>query len=364
MARGIRSSGDVITRTADGVDHNSIYNDFSAAVATVNKDRDSLSALFTFKTVLSGEPVLQAYMGGEFEQASEYGEPVGYRPDTAHVVVGYPLGWYDMALRSTWKYLIDASAEQIRADQNAGLEADSRLTFRHILSSAFDPAQSVNESNVPVVGFWSGDGTVPPESGGQTFSGSTTHYLTSGSATLDNVDLADLVGLPLSKGYGADGRGRLLAFAHPDQMRQIRRFRATDGVGAADFIPSSDAPAYLTADKIIGSVAPGSYGAIPIAGSFGPAWVSENSMIPSGYVLVVVSDGPNSSRNPIGFREHPRPELRGLRPIGGGNKDYPLTDCFLARGFGTGVRHRGAGAVMQVTASATYTAPAAYRHGA
>ena len=359
MARGIRASGDVLTRTSDGVETNSIYTEFSAAVAAINTDRDSLLALLTFRTTQSGEAVLQAYGGGDFEEASEYGEPVSHRPDTGYVTLGYPLRWKDYALRSTWKYLIDATAEQIRADEDAGIEADTRQCFHAVMASMFDPTQRLNENGVPVVGFWNADGTVPPAFGGQEFTGSETHYITTGGA-FENADMAALIAKPRSKGYR---NGRLLVIAHSDQMSAIRGFRATDVVGGFDFIPSSGAPAYLSADDIIGTVAPGTYGRIPIAGSYGPAWVSENASIPSGYVLAVVSDGPNSARNPIAFREHPRPELRGLRVIGGNSKDYPLQDSFLARGFGTGVRHRGAGAVLQVTAGA-YTAPATYMHGA
>src|SRR5665647_3561867 len=101
MARGIRASGDVLTRTIDGVETNSIFSEFSAALAAANTDRDSLLALLTFRTTQSGEAVLQAYGGGDFEEASEYGEPVGHRPDTGYVMVGYPLRWMDYALRST-----------------------------------------------------------------------------------------------------------------------------------------------------------------------------------------------------------------------------------------------------------------------
>jgi len=35
-------------------------------------------------------------------------------------------------------------------------------------------------------------------------------------------------------------------------------------------------------------------------------------------------------------------------------------DSFYRRGIGTGIRHRGAGAVMQIKASGNYTVPAAY----
>jgi hypothetical protein len=52
--------------------------------------------------------------------------------------------------------------------------------------------------------------------------------------------------------------------------------------------------------------------------------------------------------------------LRGLRLVKGAVPDYPLIDSYYQRGFGTGVRQRGGGVVMQVTASGTYTIPAAY----
>ncbi|MGI8845648.1 MAG: hypothetical protein ACR2HC_05670 [Thermoleophilaceae bacterium] len=62
----------------------------------------------------------------------------------------------------------------------------------------------------------------------------------------------------------------------------------------------------------------------------------------------------------MGFREHRRPEYRGLRQIPGGSSTYPLTDSFYQRSFGTGVRHRGAAVVMQITANTAYAAPASY----
>ncbi|MGW5075971.1 hypothetical protein [Rhodococcus sp. NPDC004095] len=59
----------------------------------------------------------------------------------------------------------------------------------------------------------------------------------------------------------------------------------------------------------------------------------------------------------MGFRVHERPEYQGLRIIPGRDMRYPLIESFYAIGFGTGVRHRGGAAVIQVTASATYAAP-------
>jgi hypothetical protein len=40
--------------------------------------------------------------------------------------------------------------------------------------------------------------------------------------------------------------------------------------------------------------------------------------------------------------------------------DYPLIDSFYQRGFGTGVRQRGGGVVMQIKASGVYDIPTPY----
>ena len=66
-----------------------------------------------------------------------------------------------------------------------------------------------------------------------------------------------------------------------------------------------------------------------------------------------------NASNPVGFRQHSNASLRGLRLLSGAQHDYPLVDSFYQRGFGTGVRHRGAGVVMQITAGA-FAVPAAF----
>jgi hypothetical protein len=91
-------------------------------------------------------------------------------------------------------------------------------------------------------------------------------------------------------------------------------------------------------------------------GTYGPFLVVEEDYIPAGYVFASVTAGEQSIGNPIGFRQHEVAGLRGLRLMPGPGRDYPLTDSFYQRGFGTGVRHRGGGVVMKITAGA-YTIP-------
>lgn len=358
MPRGINSAGDVVQKLADGTPTNNLFNEFGRAAAVQNAKRDGLAALLSFKTDNAYDDVLQGTSDFQFEDTTEYGEPVGYRALPAALPVAYTFKFRDIAVRTTWRYLIDATAEQVRANTNGVLEADNRQVFDGIMGALLDPAERVSPEGNAVYGLYNADGTVPPEVDGVTFLGTHTHYLTSGAATFDGADLFTLMGHVTHHGYGANGNGQLLIFAHPDDVETIRGFRVASGA-PADFIPSAAAPAYLSAEQIMGKVAPATYGNLPVAGSYGSAWVIPESLMPKGYLLAVVSGGPNNPDNPVGFREHPRADLKGLRQVGGPDNRFPLQDSFWARGFGTGVRHRGAAAVMQVTAGA-YAAPARY----
>lgn len=97
---------------------------------------------------------------------------------------------------------------------------------------------------------------------------------------------------------------------------------------------------------------------IPVLGSYGEARVIQSDYVPSGYVLVTATYGPNSERNVVGFREWPEASEQGLRLLPGHWTGVPLLESKATRGFGTGVRRRGAAAVCQVTTNPAYTAPA------
>jgi hypothetical protein len=123
-----------------------------------------------------------------------------------------------------------------------------------------------------------------------------------------------------------------------------------------DFIPSAAMPAYLSNETVHGAIPPADWNGLRIWGSYANAWLLQSTYVPRGYLAVIASGGPNVDTNPVGMRQHVNVVYQGLRHIPG-NGPYPLQDSFYARGFGVGVRHRGAAVVCQITTNSSYTAP-------
>jgi hypothetical protein len=362
MPRGFSTAGDVVTTTIDGVDLNQVWTEFQASIELQNQRRSAIAALFTFSTTQPADLVPQATARDDFEEASEFGEPKGLRlgPDTLQL--GFMRKDYDAATRFTARYLRDATAAQVESVHNLALAADNRLVFRDVMNTIFSPSQRLNDEGIPVYGLWSGDGMVPPDYASNTFDGTHTHYLTSGAAVIDSGDVEALIDTVQHHGYGTGVGDRLILLCNPVEGRKVRKWRsnvANDNgqVADYDFIPSESAPAYLTPETIVGDVAPGDFQGLPLIGSYGPAWICEDGYIPAGYVVLAATGGQGSPLNPVGFREHPNAAYRGLRLIPGPNPSYPLSWSFYTRTFGTGVRNRGAAAVMRITTSPTYAAP-------
>lgn len=97
-----------------------------------------------------------------------------------------------------------------------------------------------------------------------------------------------------------------------------------------------------------------------MACGYGDAWVVSDRQIPAGYLVGLATGGPDSPRNPMGFREAVQGSLQGLIQLPGNSGNYPLIDSYYTRGFGVGVRQRGAGAVMQIKATGSYAVPSLY----
>lgn len=360
MARGYNGMADILKTTADGQDLNEIWAEFQQTIAVRNQRRSALASLFTFRTTLASELVPQSLGGDDFEEASEYGKPTALRPTADTVKVGYPHKWYDKATRFTWQFLARASSAQVQSVHAAALEADNKLIFDKVMRRVFNPTTWQNEDGTSVYGFWNGvDGQPPANQWGETFAANYTHYRTSGAATIASADVDELVSVVESQGYGLRENGdRIIVLANPQEADVIASWTRTGGA-KYDAIPATDAPAFITAETIEGERAPGEFNGLVVKVAYGDAWVVEDRGIPAGYIVALAAGGPDSERNPLGFREEVQPGLQGLIQQGG-TPDYPLIDSTYVRGFGVGTRRRGAGAVMQITANAVYATPAKY----
>lgn len=365
--RGFNVAADILTRTADGYPLIDIYREYNDALTEWNRQRNVFAALFTSPTTdsffqLAKEPG----KGEDFEPQSEFGVPKAVRRNVDYFRMGLPLEWFDAATRYTQSFLRDASREQVDLQFRNVLELDNKLVFRKTMQALTNRTPSgsrdVNENGVEIFDLWDGSGgEMPPSFGGKTFSGTHSHYLVSGAATLDSGDIEALIATIQEHGFGLRNSGeRLIVLVHPDQADAIATWRAnqvnTNGaVAKYDFIPAQGAPAYLTDETIVGDIPPASYNSLAIEGSYGDAWIVKDYQVPTGYVIAVATAGSGSARNPLAIREHTSVEWRGLRLVTVEN--HPLRNSYFSRGFGVGVRHRSAAAVMQIKASGSYDNP-------
>jgi hypothetical protein len=361
-ARGYNAAGDVLNQTADGRSLADIWTEFQQTIAIANERRQSLIDLLTFPVTSIIEDVPQ-FGGSDFEDMSEYGVPQGIRPTTSVLSLGYTFKWYDLAARFTWQFLAEASAPQVEAVHQAALEADNRKVFLEVMKTLFrntNRTANINGQNYNVYTFWNADGTVPPTYKNNTFAGSHTHFRTSGAATINSGDLDEIIDDFKSHGYSAENGTTMFTLVNSVEATLIRAFKVATG-SRYDFIPAQGSPAVIlpSTGGLLGTQVPNTFRGFNVIGSYGPMLVVEEDYVPAGYIASFASGGQANLNNPIGFREHANAGLRGLRLVKGRDNDYPLIDSYYARGFGTGVRQRGAGMVMQITAGA-YSIPTAY----
>lgn len=374
-SRGINSAGDVLTETADGVGLNDLWNTYQDMLAAFNRQRDPLFNFLTWRTTKSREDLIGAGTQVDFEEASDYGEPVGVRPDAPPTSsFGYTFKWYDLAARFTWQFLADADSQQVDTIANLAGEAANRLQFTMMMRTLFNTARRVNKEGQTVYPFYAGAaGDQPPPVGTTTFADAHNHFVTTNSATLTPSHLEALQTLVREHGYTRTKGYSLVLLINEAQEGTIRQFRSiANGTGVVDathatydFVPAQGTPSLLLPTDVRldenGVVRPpSSIGGLDVIGGYGEMIIAKSEFIPAGYMVLFATGGPDNVTNPVAIREHPKQSLRGLRLVKGRDADYPLIDSFYNIGFGTGVRFRGAGAVMQIVASATYTPPSQY----
>lgn len=358
-AQGYNETADILTKTVDGVPLDDLYNELMATLNLLNAQRSPLVSRLVFNVESPFEQVMQI-IGDEFEEADEFGQPKGIRLGSPWNM-GFPLKYYDLGIRYTFRFLGRAPASQIRALNNSALEADQRLIMKTIMTRVFDNTTSsaTLESTGTVVNvypFYNGTSTAlpvaPPK--WKTYSHTTTHnhYLTSGNANLTSANLDTMFDHIHHHGYtqGADA----FVLVNRVESKRIRAFRVASG-DQYDFIPAAASPDATFRGTLVGNlpgVPTGSPNVFPgFVGTYGPLSIIEEDYIPSGYVVMFVSGGKFAQQNPIGLREHENEALRGLKLIPQFER-YPLREAFYHHALGAGVRHPAAGVVMQVTAGA------------
>lgn len=361
---GISANGDVlISRTADGTDLNEIWAEIQEAMTVYNEQRRNIADLLSFRTTKINDVVPQSFTTEQFEEATEFGLPRAIRPPADYLHLGYNFKDYDLGSRFTWKFLREASDEQIQDYVARVVEADNALRTNSIMNRVFNPQTRTNDWGNTVYGQWNADMTPPPYMG-KTFPSSHTHYLATASATLDSNHIEQLLVHVQEHGYGINTGTTMVILLNPTDFEtsRISAWRAgeqyrTDGpLPKWDFIPSALMPAWISPDTIHGPVPNSDFNGLQVWGSYGKALVIKSEFVPANYVAVFATGGPNSSLNAVGFREHKDPEWQGLRHLAGPGP-YPIVGSTYMRSFGTGVRHRSAAVVAQITAGSTYTAP-------
>lgn len=364
---GMLSSGDIVTHLADGTDVNDMWNDMALSLSIYNEAVDSLIELLTFPVTNPVESV--AVVGKvKMERATEYAIPKGANVPIATHQMAYGLEKFDKRVGYTWEYLLDADKRAIDAVHNAVIEADRNLIFQLVMAALFDNRMrhaTITGNPYNIYPLYNGvDGVAPPDFRNKTFDITHNHYMVSGNSVIDSSDLEDLYNNIAEHGYSKQAGTEFLLLCNQSEVEHIRNFRRgvvnNNGITATyDFIPASDQPTIIlpNAEGMLGSPPPNNFRGMPIVGKYGYINICEEDIIPEGYLLLLASGGKFSLGNPVGLRQHANPAMQGLRILSGNQQNYPLIDGFYNHMIGTGIRQRGASAIMQIKATGSYEIP-------
>lgn len=363
--KGYNETADLILKTVDGVDIDTLYQEIIDSIGILNAQRSPLIQRLTFPVDSPFEQVMPLN-SSDFEEADEYGQPVGIRLGRPWNM-GYDLRYFDLAERFTWRWLARSTAAQVRALNNTALDADNRLVARTILNRIFDNTNAAvtleaTGTATTAYPFFNGDITAlpaaPPDWKTYTFLTTHTHYGVSAGATVASADLDTMYEHIYHHGY-AQGGTKFFLLVNRVQAKTIRTFRVATG-SLYDFLPAIGDVQATFLGTLVGSL-PGAPSGAPnvfpgFIGSWGPIDIIEEDYMPSGYMVMFASGGKFAQTNPVGLREHENPGLKGLKLIPTFDR-YPLRESFYHHAVGAGIRHGAAGYVMKVTGSGGYTVP-------
>lgn len=360
---GYNETADFPLRTIDNVDFEELYREVQASIAALNAKRRPLIDRLTFTVTDPVEQVPQAGGQSDFEEADEFAQPKGIRTRIAYWNLGFDLRYFDLGIRYTFRFLGGAKAADIRRLNNEALEASSRLIYKTVMGRIFRNVTDVHTLEdtgqpVNVYPFYNGSNPVaPPQWNYTTHTTAHNHFLVSGAATVDSGDIDEMETHIRHHGYGGPG-STLILLVNSQETATITKFRVAAGA-KYDFIPAPNGIPFILDGQIVGGQPNADAAVAPLQGfigKYGRVNVVEEDLIPPGYMFMFVSDGPFADRNPVGLRQHANEALRGLKLIPQFER-YPLREAFYHQSIGSGIRHRGAGVVMQVKASGTYEIP-------
>ena len=375
---GYATAGDIVQKLPDGTDLNDLWAEFQATLQVFNEHRQTLIDFLTFPVTNNIETVPQGNTVN-FEIASEFGVPQGVQTKINYFQMGYDFQWYDVATRFTWKFLLEADARQVEMIHQQILEGDNRNIFNKVMNALFrntNRTASISGNNYNVYALYNGSlasNEVPPPYKTYTFDTTHNHYLTTNQATLNASFVEAMMDHLRHHGFGESEGATMILVCNKQEADVIRLWRlgqdSDPGAGTYnakyDFVPSAGQsplilPNALLGAGLLGQQPPSSINGMPVIGSYGPVLVVQDDYIPAGYLLMFSTGGVAGLPNPVGFREHANPSVRGLQLLPGNQTGYPLQDSFYRRGFGTGIRQRGSAVICQVVASTTYTIPTQY----
>jgi hypothetical protein len=370
MAKGINATGDVLVRTRDGQDLNAIWTQYQELLDAWNATRQPLIDLLTFSVTDVIEDVAQG-VEEDFEESTEFGQPRAVRPLTTIQQRAYDFKWYDVAARFTFRFLADATARQVDMVQSQILEADNRLQFRLVMKRLYNNANNnttINNVAYQAKPLYNADSEYIPPYAGNTFNAAThTHYVTSGAAVMDSGDVEAGASLLEEHGYKRSTGFQIVVLVNPSAAAAIRLWKAgqansNGAIATYDFVPPTGTNIILPSTvQLFGAQPAQTFAGFDVVGAYGPYLIVQDNNTPTGYMAFFATAGGSQSTNLIGIREHVDQSLRGLILKGGDRNAYPIVNSTYVRGLGTGVRTRGAGAVMQITANASYTTPTLYQ---
>jgi hypothetical protein len=331
MARRIMDSRNRLW-TSDYIDPNILWNDYQDSLEDYNATSNGLVDLLTFRTTDKTFSVLQgAY---EFEDYADYTLPDSQ--DLSYLELSIGIKDFDLRYAFTWARILESTQAELDGRHAAALQADTRLLLKQVIRAALTK-EGLTLGGVTSPAFYNADGTVPPPVKNQTFTGSHNHYLASTTGTLQASDLDRIEDDLVHHGFIQD----IILMTNRTEMRTIQGF--------SSFVPSAQLVHDIKFTNMVDA---------PYYGSYSRMALLEEDWLPPGYLFAFSAQtGPNGQANPIAFRESTNPAARGLILQRGTNPEYPLADSFYYRKFGVGVRQRGNGVALQITAGGTYTSP-------